>query len=351
MKTGFFLLSNIISFLSIHQSILAQELTENNATDWGTFVEVDQAATSTANNTIFFQAGNYSVEFNTLSGFATGLYYPKEGNANWDLTGKTLSFTFYAVNNTPIGFQEPVKVRLYTNTDYFEYVHNVNPASFVWIEHEIQLNNNSYQNWTLNTIGSPDLNNINKVEFIFDTWDYGFQIYLDAVKFEDCHSIATALELSDHPQYFIDVGSSSNELLNLDTLFSGLNCSTSFTYKVVKRSPGLTSEISANKLSVTPTTNFMGSTWLELQATCGNTVYSDTIVVNTQITQAMASNCNQQIVKLGVYNFDPIMPQYNDIFCHEAYNWTDPIILTERYIETMTEISGHYVLFNLTHWQ
>lgn len=347
-KSPFVWLITLITFLGFSQSISAQELTENNAADWGTFANVDQAATSTVNNSILVQAGNYSVEFNTLSGFATGLYYPKQGNANWDLTEKTLSFAFYAINNTPIGFQEPVKVRLYTDTDYFEYVHNVNPASSVWISHEIQLNNDNYQNWTLNTVGLPNLVNISKVEFIFDTWDFGFQIFLDAVKFEDCLSTVSSLTIPDHTQYFIDMGSQDNALLNLDDFFEDPNCN---SYQIIKRSPGLFPEISANTLLVTPTTNFMGSTWLELQASCGNTLYTDTIVVHTQMTHAMAYNCNKQIVNLGVYNFDPIMPQYNSVYCHEAYNWNDPIELTEDYIETITELSGNYVMFNLTHWQ
>lgn len=348
-KRIFLLLCIAIHSAILTQSLLAIELTENNASDWGTFAEIDQAATSTSNNSTLVQAGSFSVEFNTLGGFATGLFYPKQANANWDLTGKTLSFTFYAINNTPIGFQEPIKVRLYSGADYFEYAHNINPVSYVWIAHEIHLNNSNYQNWTLSTIGSPNLNNINKVEFIFDTWDYGFQIYLDAVQFKD--SFISQIASYSHPTYFIESGSSSNQLLNIESFFDEFNCNNADSYQVIKRSPGLNPIITENILSVTPTNKFMGSTWLELQVTCNNTIYSDTILVHTQITQAMASNCKQQIVNIGVYNFDPIMPQYNNVFCHDAYNWNDPIDLTEQYIETMASVSNDYILFNLTHWQ
>jgi len=338
----------IYGTLFFWKPLFSQELTENNAMDWGSFADIDQANTSTTNNAIYVQEGNYSVELNTQSGFATGLNYPKQANANWNLTGKTLSFAFYAINNSPFGFQEPVKVRLYTGNDYFEYVHHENPAPFVWITHQIKLTNSSYQNWNLNTVGTPDLCNINQIEFIFDTWDYGFLIYLDGVKFEECDSVNALTNQLAHPQYFIDAGSSSNNLFNLNDFFDGLNCG---NYKVVKRSPGLNATIQLNTLSVSPSTNFLGSTYLELSATCTGILYIDTIVVNTQITETMASNCNKQIVNLGIYNFNPIMPQYNNMFCHEAYNWNDPIELTEQYIETIVSLSNNYVLFNLAEWQ
>jgi len=312
------------------------------------------AAASTSDNTTFVEQGMYSVEFNTLSGFATGLYYPIDANANWDLTGKSLLFSFYAENFWTNGFQAPVKVRLYTGNDYFQYTHNTNPPAFEWVNHEIAINGSSYQDWTLSTVGSPSITNINKVEFIFDTWDAGFDLYLDAVQFvEDCTD-GQIIASPQHPQYFIDINSGTNTILNLDEFFDSCPADfqgTSSNYNVIKRSPGVNSTISGNQLLVTPTSHFLGITYLELQKTCDQTTYIDTIIINTQMTPTMAQDCNTQIVNFGVYNFDPIMPQYNNQLCHQAYNWNDPITLTEGYIHENVEASGNYTYYNLTHWE
>jgi len=169
--------------------IQAQEIIENNAALWETFAEDGQAAyVSNVNHPDSVKQGNYSIRFNTQSGFATGLSYPntfpQNNSVSWNVEGKALKFNFYAINTSPFGFQQPLKVRFYTanRSNYFEYdVTNTIPL-YTWVEMTVQLGASTQLN---NTVGNPSLTNINAIEFILDTWDYAFKVYLDGVEFVD----------------------------------------------------------------------------------------------------------------------------------------------------------------------
>ena len=163
--------------------IYGQELSENNASEWGVF---DQSGltNTVSNNTTLVQEGSFSIQFNTNSGFDTGLFYPKARNANFNLANSSLSFFLYASNPSPNGFQDPLTVRLYSsNTDYYDYVLSTNIPLDSWANFEIPLNATDPCNlWTRTQTGNPSISNIQAIEFRFDTFDFGFEAFLDGVK-------------------------------------------------------------------------------------------------------------------------------------------------------------------------
>lgn len=199
----------------------AQEITENNANQWSTFAEDGEAAgVSNVNHPDSIKQGSYAIRFNTQSGFATGLSYPNTFPQNnlvsWDVENKILKFHFYAINNSPFGFQQPLKVKLYTQNrvNYFEYnVTNSIPLS-AWVKMTVQLTANSNQ--LVNTVGNPDLNNINAIEFILDTWDYAFKVYFDGVEFID-EEVLYEGEINDYVELknlLVIVRNHNGDLLN-----------------------------------------------------------------------------------------------------------------------------------------
>lgn len=176
----------LCAFLSVC-FMQAQEITENNAGEWQTFAEDNQPATvSNISHPDSVKQGNYSILFDTQSGFATGLSYtntfPQSNSISWDLEGQTLKFQLYAINTSPFGFQQPLKIRLYSEnrSNYFEYDAIGQIPLNTWLELNVQLEESPQ---LVTEAGNPNLNNINAIEFIFDTWDYGFKVYLDGVEF------------------------------------------------------------------------------------------------------------------------------------------------------------------------
>lgn len=164
-------------------SVWAEDFAEGNANNWGTFAS-DGAARSVSNDTTRVKAGVYSVRFDTQSGFDTGVRYPKNGNAQWNLTDKNyLEFWEYAVNDTPYGFQDaqPIVV-LRSPTGTYRYT----PTSMLmynkaWHRYRIPLAGD--ETWIRTTTGTPTMSRIDQLEIHHDTWDAGFTIYFDGVSF------------------------------------------------------------------------------------------------------------------------------------------------------------------------
>lgn len=158
------------------------ELTEGNAANWQTFAS-DGASASVSNDTSKVASGSQSLRFDTLSGFDTGIRL-ESGSDTWDITSfKQLAFWTYSVNDTPIGFQgnQPVVVLSSATGSYRYTPTNQDMLNHGWQKHHIPLNGDAY--WQRQTIGSPDLSNINAVEIHQDTWDYGFTVYYDGMQF------------------------------------------------------------------------------------------------------------------------------------------------------------------------
>lgn len=160
------------------------ELTEGNASAWKGFA-ADNRPTTITNSTAKVVDGRSAIRFDTRSGFDTGmkLAAPLGG---WNVSGfKELTFWTNAVNGTPYGFQgaQPVVV-LVTTTGTVRYT----PTSLVEMPnngaawHRVTLAGNAA--WKKTTTGTPDLKHVTRLEIHQDTWDYGFSVTYDAMRFK-----------------------------------------------------------------------------------------------------------------------------------------------------------------------
>lgn len=156
------------------------ELSEGNAHKWSTFAS-DGAPANVSNDQTRVKVGFQSLRFETQSGFDTGLSFPAEGQAHWDLRNKNyLVFWAYAVNPNPNGFQfnQPaIVLRGPEGSIRYEPTTTLMYPD-VWHLYRVPLAGDD--TWIRTKIGTASLAGL---EFHFDTWDYGFTIYLDGVRF------------------------------------------------------------------------------------------------------------------------------------------------------------------------
>jgi hypothetical protein len=177
-----------------------QELTENNASEWSTFAG-EGTFTSVANDTEYVKEGSYSIKFETESGWDTGVKYPANSSAHWDITSKNyLVFWIYAINNN-LGFQghQPVVVLNCPNGSYKYTAQGECMYKNRWFMYKVPLSGDDF--WVLTTEGSPTMSNINQIEIHHDTWDAGFILYYDGLKF--VRSIPNAVYIEDLTVCFI----------------------------------------------------------------------------------------------------------------------------------------------------
>ncbi|QOJ00205.1 MAG: hypothetical protein HRU70_06770 [Phycisphaeraceae bacterium] len=171
-------------------SVMAQtpDFAEGNAHQWGTFAS-DGASRSVVNSTERVKVGSSSILFTTASGFDTGVSYPANANLNLDASGyNTLLFWEYPENTTPIGWQghQPVVV-IRTG------VGSASPGTIRLTPTTQQTPNRAWklfkvplaggEGWVRETIGTPNLSDVDQVQIHHDTWDAGFRIWFDGVRF------------------------------------------------------------------------------------------------------------------------------------------------------------------------
>ncbi|HYF14483.1 MAG TPA: Ig-like domain-containing protein [Phycisphaerales bacterium] len=161
----------------------AQDFAEGNAASWGTFA-ADNAARSVANDAQYVKAGSSSILFTTQSGFDTGVRYPATPTWNYNASAfNTLVFWENARNTTPIGWQgnQPiVVVRTGTGTIALTPTTQQTP-NFAWKLFKVPLAGG--HGWTRTQTGAPNLADVDQIEIHHDTWDAGFQINFDGVRF------------------------------------------------------------------------------------------------------------------------------------------------------------------------
>src|SRR5690349_9862970 len=96
--------------IGLASSTRAGDLAEGNAADWGTFAS-DNAAVSVSDETNRIHAGSFSLRLDTASGFDTGVKYPRNPTAHWDVSTNThLVFWSYGVNTNDFQGNQPVVV-------------------------------------------------------------------------------------------------------------------------------------------------------------------------------------------------------------------------------------------------
>jgi len=158
------------------------ELTEGNAIDWDTFAS-DGATASTADDTTHVKVGQRSVRFDTQSGSDTGVIYPRNGNANWNLSNKSHLLMWIYADNPNFAFQGPQPVIVLKGPGgsfRYEPQPEVMP-NHAWSFHQIPLAGDAL--WLRTVTGTPSLAHIDQLEIHQDTWDAGFTMYYDGVEF------------------------------------------------------------------------------------------------------------------------------------------------------------------------
>jgi len=184
MRTKHMLLC-ILSLLVIAPITAAQsvDFAENNAAQWGTFAS-DNAAASIVNSTVRVKDGSQALLFTTASGFDTGVKYPASPTLNFNASGyNTLTFWEYPENSTPIGWQDNqpiIVITTATGTIRLAAQSQMTP-NFAWRLFKVPLAGGT--GWTRTTTGTPNLASVRQIEIHHDTWDSGFRIWFDGVRF------------------------------------------------------------------------------------------------------------------------------------------------------------------------
>lgn len=132
--------------------------------------------------------GSASVHVSTGNGWDLGVLFRPAGNqvASWTLTEQdTLTFYMKSVNNTGYGFQF-CNVLIGNNCGgYYKYTASanaiLNPTIGQWKEIRIPLAGTFP--WSRTAYGDISFDEISYVEIHADTWDFGFELWIDAVTF------------------------------------------------------------------------------------------------------------------------------------------------------------------------
>ena len=173
-------------------STLPGDLAEGNAADWGMI-----SGLAISNDTTHVRSGSLSIDFSTASGFDTGVVFPAAGDAHWDLSAfDSLTFWIYAINSNPGSFQnpQPVFVLRSPNGSYTYTPSGTLMSIDTWRLYQIPLSGGGP--WSRSSTGSPTLSDVNQIELHFDTWGYGFELYIDGLTFGDTPNMAIAPNLS-----------------------------------------------------------------------------------------------------------------------------------------------------------
>lgn len=160
------------------------DLCENNAASWSVWAQ--QGTIAAADDPGEAKVGAASVRLAVSGGFDNYARYPADTLAKWDLSGaKAIRFWCRAVNRHAFQNASPW-IRLGNHKrGWFEWKppgEVLNEAIGKWVEYVVPLAGDS--GWKRSVRGSPDLSEINYFELHADTWDYGFQLWLDGVRFE-----------------------------------------------------------------------------------------------------------------------------------------------------------------------
>lgn len=161
------------------------ELTEHAAERWE--AGADGSWATVADDTARVAEGAASLRFETGGAFDTWLFSPPGRDAEWNLlTGGAggMRFLAYAENDFPFQNASPW-VRLHTPGGYAEYRPArdlLNDAIGRWAEFTIPYAGNA--TWTRTDVGDPDLRAVNSIQIHADTWDAGFILWIDGLRFD-----------------------------------------------------------------------------------------------------------------------------------------------------------------------
>jgi len=166
------------------QNFPPADMAEMNVENWTGYAQ--DATYTLANDTSRKHNGAGSICFDTTGGFETYVQYPVGLLGRWDLTSVDyIRFWAYVVNDQTFQNASPW-VRLGNHLDgYFQWTPNsdvLNSAINQWHEFVIPVSGDA--TWTRSTFGNPTLSRINYIQLLADTWDWGFTLWYDGVRFD-----------------------------------------------------------------------------------------------------------------------------------------------------------------------
>ncbi|MCA9254728.1 MAG: hypothetical protein KDA33_03785 [Phycisphaerales bacterium] len=162
-------------------------LTEFSSADWSAVAAGGFSAALFDDATRIHDGGG-SLRLDTDAPFDCYFWTPVARDANWDFTPVTrIQFWIYAVNGSPFGFQNSSpQVILGSNGGTIHFTPTselLNNARDNWLFVDIPLTGGGA--WTRVDNGAVDLADVDYIEIHADTWDAGFQLWLDGLTFQD----------------------------------------------------------------------------------------------------------------------------------------------------------------------
>jgi RHS repeat-associated protein len=162
-------------------STLPGDLAEANASDWGA---VDLSVLKIVDDTTHVRSGASSIDYLTGAGFDSGVIFPATGNAHWDLTPfDSLTFWLYAIDGNSGGFQgvQPILILKGPSGSYTYTPSGTLMSIGAWRLYQIPLSGGGP--WSRSSTGAPALTDVNQLELHFDTWGYGYELFVDGLTF------------------------------------------------------------------------------------------------------------------------------------------------------------------------
>lgn len=163
--------------------VYSEDLTERIDLSW-TFTSVNNEPTTVMFDSTHLQSAKYSVKLDTEAGFDVGLIFPLRPVKISATEQDSLWFTLYTENSSPTGFQgENPIIRIVTSTgtaNYTPLVDLCNAARDTWLPFVLPFSES--HSWKRADSATVDFNDIRRIEFHVDTWDYGYKLWLDDVR-------------------------------------------------------------------------------------------------------------------------------------------------------------------------
>ncbi len=176
----------------VYQDVPPEDMAEPDAV-WYTYPEACgwyglMGPTTTGWDYEIKKVGQAAIHLNTVNGWDMGMMYrpPQNERARWNLTEEdTLVFWLRSENTTGYGFQF-CHIKLGNNCGgYFKYTAPattiLNPTMGAWKQYKVPLTGVSP--WVRSAYGDVSLSDISYVEFHADTWEYGFELWIDGMTF------------------------------------------------------------------------------------------------------------------------------------------------------------------------
>ncbi len=160
-----------------------EDMTELNASSWTAWS--DGGTTTLSDDTGVLQVGAASLRFETTGCYDNYVRYPGDHLARWNLSGAT-HLRFWARADNPDSFQDRSPwIRLRAPDGYIELHPTwdvLNEAIGQWVEFLVPLAGDDL--WERTEHGQPDLTRIAGLDLHADTWDCGFVLGRDGMRFE-----------------------------------------------------------------------------------------------------------------------------------------------------------------------